>query len=74
MTPGERARALIELGDQMVTVCSSVPGAWQKTKDHLREPVAIDRFVLQAHTAADALMILAQRAQEFAGDLLDGED
>ena len=58
----------------MVSVVAAIPPAWQKTKGQLANPNALDDFVLKAHTAADALMILSQRAQELAGDLLDGED
>lgn len=70
----DRRRALIELGDKMVTVSAALPQAWQKAKSQLDNPVALDDFVLKADTAADAIRILAQRTSELAGDVLDGEE
>lgn len=70
----DRRRALIELGDKMVTVAAALPQAWQKAKGQLGNAVVLDEFVLRADTAADALRILAQRTSELAGDLLDGEE
>lgn len=69
-----RAAALIALGDQMLMIGAGLPAAWQKLKGNLNDPVAVDRFAVQLHTAADALVTFSTRAQEHAGDLLDGEE
>jgi len=70
----DRVRALIELGDGVLGVVQTVPRAWQAAKQVLRDPVSLDRFAMQCAAAAQALGQLSDRAQQLAGDLLDGED
>jgi hypothetical protein len=71
---GDRARALVELGDDSVKVVAGFRKGWEGLKPNLTDPVAVDRFVLACNTAAQALLQLAARAEQYAGDLLDGED
>jgi hypothetical protein len=74
MTRDQRRAALVQLGNEFIAIAMTAPKAWETTKSKLGDPVMLDRFALSCHTAADALMQLAARSQEYAGDLLDDGD
>jgi len=74
MTREQRRQALVQLGNEFIAIAMTAPKAWESTKPRLSDPVHLDRFALSCHTASDALMQLAARAQEYAGDLLDDGD
>jgi hypothetical protein len=70
----DRRQALTELGDHVLKLSSSMGGAWGQAKSALGDPVALDQFALQAVTVSQALGQLAERSQQLAEELLDGED
>jgi hypothetical protein len=67
-------KMLVQLGDEFIAIATSTKTTWQKTKENLRDPVTLERFALSAHTGAQALIQLSERAREYAGDLIDGDD
>lgn len=70
-----RARqTLTKLGDEFIAVTQTAPKAWALTKQQLDDPVVLERFALSCHTAAQALIQLAERTRELAGDILDADD
>jgi len=70
----EASKTLTRLGDEFVAVAMTCPKAWAHAKTQLHDPVALERFALSCHTSAQALIQLADRTRELAGDLLDGEE
>lgn len=69
-----RAQSLTELAEHTMQLTSGMGGAWNAAKSALGDPVALDKFALQAITISQALGIVAERAQQLAEDLLDGEN
>jgi hypothetical protein len=70
-----RARKmLIQLGDEFTAIAKGTTATWATTKEHLDDPVMLERFALSAQTGAQALIQLAERAREYAGDLIDDGD
>lgn len=69
----DASEVLTRLGDEFVAVAMTCPKAWAHTKNNLKDPVALERFALSCHTAAQALIQLADRSRELAGDLLDDQ-
>jgi hypothetical protein len=49
-------------------------GAWSHVKNASSDPTALDKFALQAVAASQALGIIAERAQQLAEEILDGEE
>ena len=70
----EAEKVLVQLGDEFIAIATSTKTTWEKTKTNLRDPVTLERFALSAHTGAQALIQLAERVREQAGELLDGDE
>lgn len=68
-----RNESMIELGDHTAQLCGTMAAAWANAKAGIGDPVALDKFALQAVTVSQALGIVAERAQQLAEELLDGE-
>jgi hypothetical protein len=65
---------LTKLGDEFVQLAMGVMEAWKLTKQRAQDPVTLERFALNCHTAAQALIQLAEAARNRAGDILDGDE
>lgn len=74
MSPDDRIKAFVELGEHCSKIVAGMPRAWQLMEQSARDPVALDKFCLQCGTVAQALGQLAERATELASDLLDGDE
>jgi hypothetical protein len=69
-----RSQALVELGEHVIQLSSSMGAAWNNAKAALADPVALDKFALQAITVSQALGQIAERAQQLSEELLDGDE
>jgi hypothetical protein len=67
-------KMLAQLGDEFVAIACGTQKTWATTKERLGDPLMLERFALSCHTGAQALEQLAERAREYAGDLIDGDD
>jgi hypothetical protein len=66
---------LTKLGDEFTAaVVKNTGQAWAHTRANLHDPVTLERCALTCHTGAQALIQLAERLREQAGDVLDGDD
>ncbi len=74
MNDKTRAEAFTELGEHTARIAAGFGGVWQQARSHQHDPVALDKLALQALTISQALGILAERSQQLAEALLDGED
>lgn len=74
MNDKTRAEAFAELGEHTARIVSGFGAVWQQARAHHTDPVALDKLALQALTISQALGILAERSQQLAEALLDGED
>lgn len=68
-----RTAALAELGEHVIQIAASMPGAWKQIQGAIGDPVALDKFALQCVTVSQALGQLGERSQELAEQLLDGD-
>lgn len=69
-----REEHLTELGQQVAALCGSMPKMIQDACNNARNPVALDKFALQATSVSQALAQLGERAQQQVESLLDEAD
>lgn len=71
LTLGEQE--LQALGDQTATFAPEFVKAWQRTRQVLADPLALDQFGLQCTALSETLSLLASRSHRLAEDALDQE-
>ena len=69
-----RLQAFRELGEHTAQIVGSFGKLWETVQTAGTDPVALDKFALQAITLSQSLGILAERAQQLSEDILDGEE